>query len=236
MTPKGRNTLSKPYAYRINTVCEGGIDTVSIYKRQETRDKETSDGIKATARKQQGSFALEGVKASRSRSKKRNGQKPKASKVDFSKGVHVFTDGACEPNPGPGGWAFVVYENGYAVHSESGSVLATTNNRMELQAVEAALDWMQHNTPSNAHIHTDSQYCSKGANEWRHGWKRKDWKRGDYLIPNADLWQRIDAALEVLPVSLNWVRGHSGITGNEAADRLAVSALKHGLQERRGAA
>lgn len=191
---------------------------------------------KSAAHSQQGIFALEGVKASRSHSKKQHPQNQKASKVNFSKGVHVFTDGACEPNPGPGGWAFVVYENGYAIHSESGFVPATTNNRMELQAVEAALDWMQHNAPSNAHIHTDSQYCSMGANEWRHGWKRKDWKRGDYLIPNADLWQRIDAALEAFPVSLNWVRGHSGIPGNEAADRLAVSALKRDLQEWRGAA
>jgi hypothetical protein len=104
MIKKRRDTLLIPYAY--------GIDTVSIHKRLETRDKETSDGIKSAARKQQGLFAPEGVKPSRSHSRKRNGQKPKASKVDFSKGVHVFTDGAFEPNPGPGGWSFVVCENG----------------------------------------------------------------------------------------------------------------------------
>lgn len=233
MTKKGRNTLSKPYAYRINTPLTYGID---IQETKRLRDEETSDGIKATARKQQGSFALEGVKASRPRSKKRNGQKPKASKVDFSKGIHVFTDGACEPNPGPGGWAFVVYENGYAIHSESGSDAVSTNNRMEMQAALAALRWMQLNTTSKAQLHTDSQYTSRGANEWRHGWKRRGWMRGESLIPNADLWQQMDAALEAFPVTLNWVRGHSGIAGNEAADRLAVSAMKRGLLERRGAA
>ncbi len=236
MTKKRRDTLLIPYAYGIYTPKTYGIDTVSIHKRLETRDKETNDGIKSTDRKPQGVFALEGMKASRSRSKKRQPQKPKASKVDFSKGVHVFTDGACDPNPGLGGWAFVVYENGYAIHSESGSDAATTNNRMEMQAALAALHWMQVSATSKAQLHTDCQYTSRGANEWRHGWKRRGWMRGESLIPNADLWQQIDAALEAFPVSLNWVRGHSGIAGNEAADRLAVAAMKRGLQQRRNAA
>ncbi|WP_035218942.1 ribonuclease H family protein [Agrobacterium tumefaciens] len=156
--------------------------------------------------------------------------------MDFSKAVYVFTDGACEPNPGPGGWAVVVYENGYAVHSESGSDAASTNNRMEMQAALAALHWMQVNATSQAQLHTDSQYTSRGANEWRHGWKRRGWMRGESLIPNADLWQQMVAALEAFPVTLNWVRGHSGIAGNEAADRMAVSAPRRGLQERRGVA
>lgn len=217
MTRNRPDTLLIPYPYGINTPnspLKYGIDTVSIHKRLETRDKETSDGIKSTARKQQGLFALEGVKSSRSHSKKRNGQKPKASKVDFSKGVHVSTDGACEPNPGPGGWSFVVYENGYAIHSESGSEAATTNNRMEMQAVIAALRWMQANGYAcAAQVHSDSQYCVKGANEW----------------------QQLSAILDAVPVSLNWVLGHSGIAGNEAADRLACDALKRRLQERRAA-
>ncbi len=233
MTPKGRNTLSKPYAYHINTPLTYSID---IQETKRLRDEETSDGIKATDRMPKGAFALEGVKASRSRSKNRHPKKPKASKVDFSKGVHVFTDGACEPNPGPGGWAFVVYENGYAIHSESGSDAVSTNNRMEMQAALAALRWMLVNATTKAQLHTDSQYTSRGANEWRHGWKRRGWMRGESLIPNADLWQQMDAALEAFPISLNWVRGHSGIAGNEAADRLAVAALKHGLRERRSAA
>ncbi len=231
-----------PYRY--------SIDTLSIYRdRDRDRDRDKTEKKtktkkktfyaktkKSAAHSQQGLFALEGVKVLRSRFQKRHPRKPKASKVDFSKSVHVFTDGACEPNPGPGGWAFVAYKNGYAVHSESGSDAASTNNRMEMQAALAALHWTQVNATSKAQLHTDSQYTSRGANEWRHGWKLRGWMRGESLIPNADLWQQMDAALEAFPVTVNWVRGHSGIAGNEAADRMAVSALKRGLQGRRGAA
>ncbi|XOK11611.1 ribonuclease H family protein [Agrobacterium tumefaciens] len=228
-----------PYRY--------SIDTLSIYRdRDRDRDKTEkktktkkktfyAKTKKSAAHSQQGLFALEGVKASRSCSQKRRSQKPKASKVDFSKGVHVFTDGACDPNPGPGGWAFVVYENGYAIHSESRSDAATTNNRMEMQAIIAALRWMQANAHFKAQVHTDSQYCVKGTNEWRHGWARKNWMRGENLIPNADLWQQLSAILDAFPASLDWVPGHYGIAGNEAADRLAFNALKCGLRERRAA-
>lgn len=156
---------------------------------------------------------------------KSRGRLPK-SVLAFEGGLHVFTDGACEPNPGPGGWAFVAIENGKPIHSEKGFESITTNNRMEMQAVIAALRWMQANNLPNASLHTDSQYCAKGANEWRHGWKRKAWTRGEALIPNADLWQAMSAILDAFPISLHWVRGHSGIVGNEQADRLAVEALK----------
>lgn len=238
MIRKVPDTLSIPYAYGIytpKTPKTYGIDTVSIHKRLETRDKETSDGIKSTDRMPKRLFAREGVKASRSRFQKRHHQTPKAPKVDFSSGLHVFTDGACDPNPGPGGWAFVAIENGAIIQSESGSDEATTNNRMEMKAVIAALRWMQSNGYAAAQVHSDSQYCVKGANEWRHGWARKNWMRGENLIPNADLWQQMSEILDAVSVSLNWVRGHSGISGNEAADRLACDALKRGLQERRAA-
>ncbi len=122
---------------------------------------------------------------------KSRGRLPK-SVLAFEGGLHVFTDGACEPNPGPGGWAFVAIENGKPIHSEKGFESITTNNRMEMQAVIAALRWMQANNLPNASLHTDSQYCAKGANEWRHGWKRKAWTRGEALIPNADLWQAME--------------------------------------------
>ncbi|NSZ61887.1 ribonuclease H [Agrobacterium tumefaciens] len=238
MIKKRRDTLLIPYAYGINTPntpLKYGIDTVSIHKRLETRDKETSDGIRATAQLPQGVFAFEDGQGSKPAFKRQRSRKPKASKVDFSSGLHVFTDGACDPNPGPGGWAFVVTENGATIHSESGSDATATNNRMEMQAVISALRWMQANHYSKAQVHTDSQYCVKGANEWRQGWARKNWMRGENLIPNADLWQQMSAILDAVLVSLNWVPGHFGIAGNEAADRLACDALKRGLRERRAA-
>ncbi len=238
MTKKQPDTLSIPYAYGIDTPKMPktyGIDTVSIHKRLETRDKETSDGIKSTARLPEGVFAFEDGQGSKPDFKQTRSRKPKASKVDFSSGLHVFTDGACDPNPGPGGWAFVAIKNGATIHSEIGSDAAATNNRMEMQAVIAALRWMQVNGCAAAQVHSDSQYCVKGANEWRHGWARKNWMRGENLIPNADLWQQMSAILDAFPVSLNWIPGHSGIAGNEAADRLACDALKRGLRERRAA-
>jgi ribonuclease HI len=238
MTRNRRDTLLIPYAYGINTPnspLKYGIDTVSIHKRLETRDKETSDGIKSTARMPQGVFVYEDGQGSKPSFKRQHSRKPKASKVDFSSGLHVFTDGACDPNPGPGGWAFVAIKNGANIHSEIGSDAAATNNRMEMQAVIAALRWMQANGCAAAQVHSDSQYCVKGANEWRHGWARKNWMRGENLIPNADLWQQMSAIMDAVSVSLNWVPGHSGIAGNEAADRLACDALKRGLQERRAA-
>jgi ribonuclease HI len=238
LTRKRPDTLLIPYAYGINTPNSPltyGIDTVSIHKRLETRDKETSDGIKSTDRTPKGVFAFEDGQGSKPNFKQTRFLKPKASKVDFSSGLHVFTDGACDPNPGPGGWAFVAIENGATIHSETGSDAATTNNRMEMQAVIAALRWMQSNGCAVAQVHSDSQYCVKGASEWRHGWARKNWMRGENLIPNADLWQQMSAILDAVSVSLNWMPGHSGISGNKAADRLACDALKRGLQERRAA-
>jgi len=117
-------------------------------------------------------------------------------------------------------------ENGEPIHSEKGFEPATTNNRMEMQAVIAALTWIQANNLSHAKIQTDSAYCEKGANAWRHRWRRNGWKRGEALIPNADLWQAMSAILDAFPISLHWVRGHSGNAGNEHADRLASAALR----------
>jgi ribonuclease HI len=124
----------------------------------------------------------------------------------------------------------VAIDNGEPIHSEKGFEPATTNNRMEMQAVIAALTWMQANNLSHAKLHTDSAYCEKGANAWRHGWRRSGWKRGEALIPNADLWQAMSAILDAFPISLHWVRGHSGNAGNEQADRLAGAALRSGAR------
>ncbi|MDH0114058.1 ribonuclease HI [Rhizobium pusense] len=154
----------------------------------------------------------------------------------FAAGIHIFSDGAAIPNPGAGGWGVVVYEDGYALHSESGFAVVSTNNRMEMQGAIAALMWMRANGDPEAQLHTDSQYASKGANEWRHGWKNKRLMRGGIPIPNADLWQEMSAILDDFPISLNWVRGHSGIAGNEAADRMAVAAMKRGIKNSRSAA
>jgi ribonuclease HI len=152
--------------------------------------------------------------------------KSKSPLIDDSKGIHVFADGACEPNPGPGGWAYVVIIDGREVHSASGAAPSTTNNRMELAAVLASLEWISENAAGRpVALYSDSQYVVNGCNDWRHGWKRKAWMRGVSPVINDDLWQALDAALMERPQALTWCKGHAGIRGNVRADKLAGEAL-----------
>lgn len=71
-------------------------------------------------------------------------------------------------------------------------------------------------------IHADSQYCVNGLTIWRPGWQRKNWmKKGEPMI-NRDLWLALHEETKRVRVSFRWVRGHSGVAGNELADRLAT--------------
>lgn len=144
-------------------------------------------------------------------------------------GLHVYADGCCEPNPGPGGWGVVAYVDGVEVHTETGGELQTTNNAMELSALLAAIYWAS-SRPESCVIWSDSMYSVKGANEWRHRWKANGWKRkGEKAkdhnrdVANLDLWRAIDNGLTSSPsIEIRWCRGHSGIRGNERADELAL--------------
>ena len=60
-----------------------------------------------------------------------------------------------------------------------------------------------------------------GCNHWQHGWKAKGWKRGQKPLANAQLWRELDRALCLVPIRLEWVKGHAGNAGNERADELA---------------
>lgn len=137
--------------------------------------------------------------------------------------IYIYTDGACEPNPGVGGWSFVIYENGNEIVSRYGGHHDTTNNIMEMTGVLCALEYasMTGFDASQTVIRSDSQYVVKGVMEWRHGWKRKGWKRGKWALANADLWKAIDEAHIAFPAHVEWVRGHVGDIGNERADELA---------------
>ncbi|MEA3533225.1 ribonuclease H [Rhizobium sp. CC-YZS058] len=199
------------------------METVSIYKREEREtERETREGKRYSERNsdKRGSSA-ESLKFKSQPIAKIERGLALEEEPTFS----VYADGACEPNPGTGAWAFVVYRNGIEQYSEAGAELHTTNNRMELTAVLRALDWISVNAPSKALLHSDSQYVVRGCNEWRRRWMAKGWKKGSADMPNADLWRELDGRLEAQPVSLIWVRGHSGIVGNERADRLASDAI-----------
>jgi ribonuclease HI len=136
-----------------------------------------------------------------------------------AKTVNIFTDGACKGNPGPGGWGAVLEYDGKE-RELFGGESATTNNRMELLAVIAALNALTR--PSRIVLHTDSQYVQKGITEWLRGWKARGWRTAAKApVKNVDLWQRLDEAAARHEIDWVWVRGHSGHNGNERADALA---------------
>jgi ribonuclease HI len=142
------------------------------------------------------------------------------------RGIVAFADGACEPNPGAGGWGFVVYRDGLEIHAESGGSDPTTNNIMELTGALRALEWIAAHLVEKqdaVRLFCDSMYVVNGCNDWRHGWKKKGWRRGvEKELANAELWKELDAALTITPIALEWCKGHAGIIGNERADELSL--------------
>jgi ribonuclease HI len=137
--------------------------------------------------------------------------------------VEIYTDGACRGNPGPGGWAAVLSSAGREKEI-SGAQPQTTNNRMELQAVIAALQALTR--PVDVQLYTDSQYVRRGILEWLPQWKARGWRTADKKpVKNQDLWQLLEAAAARHRIEWHWIRGHSGIPGNERCDALANAAI-----------
>ncbi|HYN79243.1 MAG TPA: ribonuclease HI [Lamprocystis sp. (in: g-proteobacteria)] len=140
--------------------------------------------------------------------------------------VLAFTDGACKGNPGPGGWG-VLLRWGTTEKELCGGERATTNNRMELMAVIAALESLKR--PTSIEVTTDSQYVKRGVTEWMSRWKRNGWVTAERKpVKNRDLWERLDAALAPHQVGWHWVKGHAGHADNERADRLANQGIPRG--------
>lgn len=129
--------------------------------------------------------------------------------------VLVWTDGACSPNPGTGGWGWHDNQGG----SGCGGQDNTTNNQMELTAIIKALE--TYPDGQKVILYSDSQYCINGATAWRAKWKRNDWKNKGKPQPNRDYWLELEQHIERLFVKFEWVKGHDGNEGNEKADALA---------------
>jgi len=137
--------------------------------------------------------------------------------------VSVYTDGACSGNPGPGGWGAIL-RFGDVEKELKGGEPHTTNNRMELMAAISALEALK--KPCTVELYTDSQYVRQGITAWIHGWKKNGWRTADKKpVKNADLWQRLDAAVHRHTVHWHWVRGHAGHDLNERADVLAREGI-----------
>jgi len=132
----------------------------------------------------------------------------------------ISTDGACRGNPGPGSWAFVVFDSltDQKIGKKYGSLTETTNNAMEGLAILMALQWLtKHN--NTATIYTDSNLWFKTITEWRHGWKSRGWKKADKKPPaNLETVKAIDSLWDDNKFKVEWVKGHAGNKYNEAAD------------------
>lgn len=157
--------------------------------------------------------------AARRRSRSLPGTMPVAAAGELL----VWTDGACQTNPGPGGWAAIVCD-AEATLECSGGLAHTTNNVMEMTAALEGLRALPDG--ARACVVTDSRYLHDGMTSWMAGWKRRGWKTaGGDPVKNRELWEALEAACERhAAVRWHWVKGHIGTALNERADALAVAA------------
>jgi len=143
--------------------------------------------------------------------------------------IHIYTDGACSGNPGPGGWGALMRWRDHE-RELSGSEADTTNNRMELTAAIRALEAVTR--PARVVVHSDSTYVKDGITRWIHGWKKNGWKTSAKKpVKNEDLWRQLDAALAPHEVEWRWVKGHAGNPDNERADKLAREAAARSVSD-----
>jgi ribonuclease HI len=139
------------------------------------------------------------------------------------KHVTIHSDGGCDPNPGPGGWACVLT---YGTRSKeiSGGDPATTNNRMELKAAIEGLRALKERC--RVDFFTDSEYVRKGITHWINLWKARNWKTVERKsVKNEDLWRELDEARARHEVTWHWLKGHAGHAQNERCDSLASQQI-----------
>lgn len=136
--------------------------------------------------------------------------------------VTIYTDGGCSPNPGAGGWAFILLARGKR-KAHSGNCRETTNNRMELTAVIEALRALK--MPCQVTVYTDSEYVKRGITEWVQGWIKRGWRTASKKpVKNRDLWEALLAETPNHEITWEWVRGHDGNEYNERVDQMATEA------------
>jgi len=139
------------------------------------------------------------------------------------KHITIHTDGACDGNPGPGGWAAIL-EHAGRTRELTGGEPATTNNRMELQAAIAALRALKE--PCAVDLFTDSEYLRDGITSWIGAWKARGWRTaGKKPVKNDDLWRALDALAVKHEAQWHWLKGHAGHPLNERCDQLATAEI-----------
>ncbi len=149
----------------------------------------------------------------------------------------LYADGACQPNPGIGGWGFII-RSANCPEIEfcgSGSKENSTNNQMELQAVIEGLKYYRKYAPTvriqpfspAITLILDSKYVLDGISEWSSDWIKQDWKKkSGKPVLNAEKWKELLALTEGLFITFKHVKGHSGELMNERCDKLATMAIK----------
>lgn len=137
--------------------------------------------------------------------------------------IIMYTDGAAQGNPGPGGYGVVLMSGPYRRELSAGYA-HTTNNRMELLAVISGLEALK-NPGEQVTVYSDSKYVVDAVEKgWVFGWEKKGFKDKK----NPDLWRRFLQVYRRHRVRFVWVKGHADIPENERCDRLAVAAATSG--------
>ena len=136
--------------------------------------------------------------------------------------IKIYTDGSCLENPGNGGWAAIIIDDGKKIQIK-GSKKNTTNNQMELLAPIEALKKIPKG--SKVQIFTDSKYVKSGITEWIHNWKKNGWKTSDKQeVKNKELWTELDLLTNEFEIGWNWVKAHSTDKLNNEVDLIAREA------------
>ena len=136
--------------------------------------------------------------------------------------IKIYTDGSCLENPGNGGWAAIIIDDGKKTQIK-GSKKNTTNNQMELVAPIEALKKIPKG--SKVQIFTDSKYVKSGITEWIHNWKKNGWKTSDKKpVKNKELWEELDLLANEFEIIWNWVKAHSTDKLNNEVDLIAREA------------
>lgn len=140
--------------------------------------------------------------------------------------ITIYTDGACNPNPGPGGWGAVLFYGDEKQPVElSGGAADSTNNRMELTAAIEAFKSLSE--PHQVEIFTDSKYLKKGITQWVSRWLQHNWRTRDRAgVKNQDLWEDLVDQTRRHTVHWQWLKGHADNRWNDKADALARGAIQ----------
>lgn len=138
----------------------------------------------------------------------------------MSEAVIIYTDGSARGNPGPGGYGAILMYGDHRKELAQG-YRRTTNNRMELMAVIAALQSLKR-TDLRVTIYSDSQYVVRAVEEgWLEKWIRTQFKGGK---KNRDLWEAYDSISKAHQIRFHWVKGHAENPHNNRCDELATAA------------